>query len=754
MSRSQWASLLSRGHATDRVVAKHIRKSSEPVYGDWPEWVSKDIRNALKKVGIEQLYEHQRVAAEATQNGSVVLSTDTASGKSLCFNLPVLNKLTSDPQARALYLYPTKALAQDQVRSLSKLSLKGLSPAIYDGDTPQDQRKALRHRANMVLTNPDMLHAGILPHHELWSQFFSKLQYVVIDEAHVYRGVFGSHVANVLRRLRRLAKLYGQEPTFTLASATIHNPLELAQDLTGIKEFTLIDKSTSGCTRRDECIWNPPLLDVESGKRNSALQEAVELLTDLVRRDIKTICFIKSRRGVELITHAVQERLKAKGSELADRVAPYRGGYTPMQRRELERRLIDGELTAVVATDALELGIDIGSLDASICVTFPGTVASLRQMWGRAGRRDDGLAVYIAGQDALDQFFCRHPKHFLQRPVESAILNYSNEDIYLQHVICSAFELPISAADKDILGLELIDAVCTLESEKTLRKRGSTHVLTQPEEYPAGKVALRSAGTAVVAIIDLNTGEVIGSVEEGRAYGTLHEGAIYIHLGQRYEVQRLDLKNGQALVREHTGDWFTQPKKLTDTTILSAESTTETLGVTLSYGKIEVSEQVLAYKRQRLTDHSVIDMRRLVMPESSFQAHALWYTVSPELIPDSYEMEELLGTLHAVEHSQIAVLPLLAMCDRWDIGGLSTNHHPQTDAYTVFIYEAYSGGVGIAKDGAKRFRELTENALKLVSECPCESGCPSCIQSPKCGNLNEPLSKLGAQLLMEKLLSH
>lgn len=743
-----------RQSATGRIVSKHVRPSLEPEYSEWPEHLNAEVKEALQESGIEQLYSHQVEAFEALKDGSVTICTDTASGKSLCFNLPIANQMATDQSTRALYLYPTKALAQDQVRSLASLKLKGLRPAIYDGDTPQEQRRSLRKEASVVLTNPDMLHAGILPNHQLWSQLLSRLEYVVVDEAHVYRGVFGSHVANVLRRLRRLASLYGSAPKFILASATIYNPLELAENLTGVKNFKLIDRSSAGHSLREECIWNPPLVDEESGKRYSPLHESIELITDLVRRELKTICFIKSRRGVELITHAVQERLKVKSPELVERIAPYRGGYTPMQRRELERKLSDGELSAVVATDALELGIDIGTLDAAICVTFPGTVASLKQMWGRAGRKDDGLAVYIAGEDALDQFFCRHPDSFLERPVESAILNYAGEEIYRQHVICSAFESPLSESDSKLLGEELTSALDSLQQAGKLRKRGDTYVLTQPESYPAAEMSLRSASTSVVNIVDRNSGEVIGSVEEARACDTLHPGAIYIHLGQRYEVQSLNLDSGQAVVREHNGEWFTQPKKLTDTTVLETANTVQTLGVSLSYGKVRVSQQVLAYKRKQLSDHSVIDMRQIVMPESSFETQALWYTVSSELLPSDCELEELLGTLHAVEHSQIAVLPLLAMCDRWDIGGLSTNHHPQTGTHTIFIYEAYSGGVGITRDGSERFRELTENALKVVSECQCESGCPSCIQSPKCGNLNEPLSKGGAVCLMEKMLSH
>src|SRR4051812_15178758 len=412
-----------------------------------PDELHPDVVAALRERGIERLWSHQAQALNAAWEAPTIVTTGTASGKSLCFNLPTLDVLSRDARARALYLYPAKALAQDQARALHALGVRRARPAIYDGDTPREQRTAIRRRANLVLTNPDMLHLGILPNHPAWGDFFSNLAVVVVDEAHVYRGVFGSHVANALRRLRRIAEYYGTAPRFLLASATIANPGELAARLTGLDDFTVIDRAGPPGTKRSVAMWNPPVTDEATGARRSVLAEAADLLAELVVEGARTIVFMKSRKAVELISRFAQLKLRGDGhAALAERIAPYRAGYTPQQRRELEQRLVDGELLGVVSTDALELGIDIGALDAAICVTFPGTVASLRQMWGRAGRRGRGLAVYVAGEDALDQFFCRHPDEFLERAVEAAILDPFNEQLYADHLLCAAHEAPLEPA--------------------------------------------------------------------------------------------------------------------------------------------------------------------------------------------------------------------------------------------------------------------------------------------------------------------
>jgi len=723
-----------------------------------PAELHPDVAAALASAGIERLYAHQAQALYAASEGPVIVTTGTASGKSLCFNLPTLHLLCEQAGARALYLYPTKALAQDQARALAAFGLsKRVRPAIYDGDTPREARAQIRKQANVVLTNPDMLHVGILPNHAAWADLFANLAIVVVDEAHAYRGVFGSHVANVLRRLRRVAAAYGTEPRFLLTSATIANPLELAGRLTGLEDVRLIDEDGSPAPQRRIAVWNPPLTDEALGTRRSALGEAAELLARLVRDGARAICFMKSRKGVEVLSRLIKQELEA-GDEpaLAELVAPYRAGYTPQQRRELEGRLTRGELRAVITTDALELGIDIGELDAAVVVTFPGTVASLRQMWGRAGRRGRGLAVFVAGEDALDQFFCRHPEDFLERPVESAILDHESALIYRAHLLCAAHEGPLDAQDAEFLGPRWEAQAEQLESAGLLRRRaaaGHSYVPRRAGSYPAAEVSLRSASAESFAIVDVSSGELLGSTEAARAHGTVHEGAVYMHMGRSYEVRELDLDRRRALVAPFDGDWYTQPKSDTDTEIVRLLDRRETLGVTLSFGEVSVTDTVLAYQRRRLSDHAQIDIAALELPSTSFATQALWFELDAGALSDTVPIEALLGSLHATEHAQIAVLPLIAMCDRWDIGGLSTNYHPQTGAATIFIYDGHPGGIGITRTAYQRFEELCGDAHRLIAECPCASGCPSCVQSPKCGNLNEPLSKAGARALLELLLA-
>jgi DEAD/DEAH box helicase domain-containing protein len=771
-----WSALLDEGVKDGRLVQETREGPGRARLVEPPAELHPDVLAALGRLGIERLYSHQAQALHSAWAGPTIITTGTASGKSMCFNLPTLDVLCRDARARALYLYPTKALAQDQARALASFGLtKRVRPAIYDGDTPREARAQIRRDANVVLTNPDMLHVGILPNHPAWADLLANLAVVVVDEAHVYRGVFGSHVANVLRRLRRIAAAYGTAPRFLLTSATIANPVELAERLTGLEEIGLIDADGSPAPGRRIAVWNPPLTDEALGTRRSALGEAAELLARLVREGARTICFIKSRKGVELLSKLVKDDLLKTDPELAELVAPYRAGYTSQQRRELEGRLARGELRAVITTDALELGIDIGELDAAVVVTFPGTVASLRQMWGRAGRRGRGLAVYVAGEDALDQFFCRHPEDFLDRPVEAAILDHESPLIFRRHLLCAAHEGPLSREDAEFLGprweahAELLLSAGELRrrpADTTNRRthdlkedparevpRGASYVLRNQGGYPAGEVSLRSASSETFAIVDVSSGELLGSTEAARAHSTVHDGAIYLHLGRSYEVRELDLDRRRALVAPFAGDWYTQPKRATDTAVMRLLDRRETLGVTLSFGEVNVTDTVLAYQRRRLSDHAHVDLVGLDLPPVSFPTQALWFELDADELAERIPLEVLLGALHAAEHAQIAVLPLIAMCDRWDIGGLSTNYHPQTGAATIFLYDGHPGGVGIARTAFTRFEELCGDAHRLIAECPCASGCPSCVQSPKCGNLNEPLSKAGARLLLEGMLA-
>jgi DEAD/DEAH box helicase domain-containing protein len=744
-----WAALLETGRADERLVHDDLYDARSARLVSVPDELNASVRSALDRAGIDHLYVHQAQALHAAFDGPTIVTTGTASGKSLCFQLPTLEVLTSDRAARALYLYPTKALAQDQARALHSFGLhQAIRPAIYDGDTPREERAAIRKRSNLIITNPDMLHIGILPHHAAWAEMLANLAFVVVDEAHVYRGVFGSHVANVLRRLRRAAAIHGTEPRFLLASATIANPVELAQRLTGLESFNLIEQDTAPKPARRVAMWNPPLLDEHLGLRGSALYEAAELLAELVTAGARTICFMKSRKGVELILRHAVDRLDP---ELGERIAPYRAGYTAAQRREIEQRLTTGDLLGVVATDALELGIDIGELDAAICVTFPGTVASLKQMWGRAGRRGRGLAVYVAGEDALDQFFCRHPDEFLQRPVEAAILDPHSPEIYAEHLLCAAHEAPLTDEDAPILGPEWRDYAEQLAQAGFLRERATGFVPKRADDYPAARVALRSASADSFVLIDASSGEVLGTIEAGRAYSTVHDGAVYLHLGRSYRVLELDLAARRALLEPFTGDYFTQAKRESMTYIERLYERRDTHGIRLSFGAVVYSETVLGYQRKGLQDHQVIDFQTLDLPTVEFTTRALWYELDELIAAEPFPAEHLLGALHALEHGQIAVLPLIAMCDRWDIGGLSTNAHPQTGGPTIFIYDGHPGGVGITRRGFDEFERLVADARRLIAECPCESGCPSCVQSPKCGNLNEPLSKRGALELLARM---
>ncbi len=746
---ARWSIAIDPARRDGRIVAESSEPERKAKPVAMPRSLDPGLVEALGRVGIKRLYSHQRDALKAAAASNLVITSGTASGKSLAFNLPVLNGIAADPKRRALYLYPTKALAQDQARKLATLRPPGLREAIYDGDTPREERPSIRRRNNLVLTNPDMLHVGLLPNHKSWGDFLANLGWVVVDEAHTYRGVFGSHVANVLRRLRRLARAYGAEPRFLLASATIANPVELAERLVG-EPFELIDDDGAPRSGREIAMWNPPLIDKASGTRRSALSESADLLAELVTQGVRTICFLKSRRGIELIQRFTKEALERRGKpELAARIAPYRGGYTPQQRREIEAKLTGGELLAVVATDALELGIDIGELDAAICVTFPGTVASLRQMWGRAGRERRGLAVYVAGADALDQFFCRHPDEFVGRPVEAAILDHESEQIASRHMVAAAYELPLSEEDDKVFGDGWRERAERLASAGQLRRTGG-RLVPRGSEFVAAKIPLRSASADSVAVIERDSGEMLGLVESERAFTTVHPGAVYLHLGRSYEVEQLDIEGRRAIVSRFDGDWYTRPKKETEIYIERVREQRTTSGVELHFGEVSVSEQVIAFQRVSISEQEPIDIVALELPEQHFVTQALWY-VLPEGVSGALPPDVLLGALHATEHGQIAVLPLIAMCDRWDIGGLSTNVHFQTGRPTIFIYDGHPGGVGITLRGYEQFERLLGDAERLIGECPCESGCPSCVQSPKCGNLNEPLHKAGALELMRTM---
>ncbi len=741
---------LGRPPNEERLAHVEERPARPPTPVPFPDDLDPRLWSALVGGGITELYSHQREVWDRSRTGAHVgVVTGTASGKTLAYALPVIAALLDDPHARALYLSPTKALAQDQARTLRSLHLgRALRPALYDGDTDHAARALARRHSNLLLTNPDMLHVGICPHADRWGDVLANLTHVVIDEAHVYRGVFGSHVANVIRRLRRVCAAVGSSPQFLLASATVANPAEMMTELVG-DLVEVVSGDGAARPERTVALWNPTLLDPETGERASALAEAAAMIAELVARDLRVICFGRSRRLVEVVHRVARETIGVRAPHLRDAIAPYRAGYTPEQRRELERRLAAGELRAVVATNALELGIDIGMLDCAISIGFPGTVASLRQQWGRAGRSGAGLAVLVASADALDQYFIRHPAMLTGRPVEAAILDHASPEIRRLHLACAAYEAPITEADDAILGGGAYAEALRMAEQGDLRVTAAG-VAWARGEFPAGHVALRSSSGAIIAIVDTDTGQVLGTVEQERAYRTVHEGAIYLHMGESFCVTELDLLERVARVRPFAEEWYTQVKSSTMTDITRAHTSAATLGVGLSFGEVTVTEQVLAYQRRGLPRHEVIDTHDLDLPPSAFHTQALWFTVPDALLHGS---DDILGSLHAAEHALISVLPLHAMCDRWDIGGLSTNLHPGTGRPTIFVYDGHPGGIGITRRGYDDFAALVRDARDVIRDCPCTDGCPSCVQSPKCGNLNEPLSKHGALALMERMLA-
>jgi DEAD/DEAH box helicase domain-containing protein len=714
-----------------------------------PPSLHPELSAALSREGVDLLYSHQREAYERLRMGeNVVVATATASGKSLCYKIPAFESALEDPRSRALFLYPTKALAQDQMGKIRSFGLRGVRPATYDGDTPRALRPEVRRRANILLTNPDMLNMGILPNHDSWSPFFRNLKLVAVDEAHVLRGVFGSHVATVLRRLRRVAELHGGEPRFVLTSATIANPQELAEILTGLP-FTLVDQDGASSGERRVVFRNPPLLDEQKGERRSLLTEGALVFADLISKGVRTIAFSRTRKAAELIYRYAADRLGVEGSR---RISPYRAGYTARERREIEGRLFRGELLGVVSTSALELGVDVGSLDAVVCCGYPGSVASIWQQWGRAGRgKAPALAVYIPGRDSLDQYLFENPRRILGRRVEAARVTLENRYILGPHLLAAAHEAPLEGRDERFFGPAFRRSVGELVRDGSLVKSGGRMVYTGADS-PARRISLRSASSRNVSVAD-GDGELIGTVEASRAPSELHPGATYLHRGATFEVGDLDLAASRAVARRVPNRFYTKPRVETDVEILEAvEERLLSNGATLYQGRVRTTDSVTHYKKVRVADEREVGVFPLDLPEVVLETQAFWITLPPFPRGARPSFESFGGALHAAEHGLIGLLPLFAMCDRADIGGLSTPIHRQTGLPTVFVYDGYPGGVGISERGYEEFRPLARDTLSAIVRCPCERGCPACVQSPKCGNWNEPLNKAGAVSLLRYLL--
>ena len=732
-------------------------------FGDAPIGLSPTLETLARG-----LWGHQVTAIEAVLRGeSVVIATGTASGKSRCYQLPIAHfAAESRGTATSLLLFPTKALAQDQLRSLGELAndVASISPVTYDGDTDQDARQWARRHSNTLLTNPDMLHAGILPFHGRWANFFARLRIVVIDELHTYRGIFGTHLSQILRRLRRVCAAYGSDPVFVFASATIGAPGHLASELCA-KPVTTIDDDCSPRGERLVAIWRPPT--GSSGVPVSATLASSLLLAGLVAEGRRTIAFTRARRAAELVAARAQ---RIVGDDLAALIEPYRGGYLPAERRAIEAKLFDGTLRGVATTNALELGMDIGGLDACICTGFPGTIASFRQQIGRAGRSaQQSLAVLVAGDDALDQWYADHPSELFCRPPERVVVNTANPFVLTPHVACAAFEIPLTQPDAELwaegtstddrLGTALVEEAFE-DSVRELVLSDQLHMINGRAVWagrsgPASRVSLRSSsGMGEFRIVGPDA-RLIGTVDGARAFSTIHEGAIYLHQGLQYRVGRLDVDDHAAWVEPVNTDEYTLARTDTQISFVHIRQSTDLGPWRLHVGTVEVVEQVIGYQRKQTSTGAVLSHEELILPPSTLQTTAFWYEVDDESIEAAGLIDGdpmlLPGSLHAIEHCAIGMLPLFAICDRWDVGGVSTASHHQNGAPTIAIYDGYPGGAGVAELGfAAGSRHLAATFEALLG-CTCDHGCPSCVQSPKCGNGNEPLSKRGAIALLRSV---
>ncbi len=750
-----------RGQAGYESQIEHIEHIAprRAAYGKLDEPLDLKLQEVLDMHGLSRLYGHQAKAVNLVRAGkNVIIATTSASGKSLVYNIAVMQAVLKEPSARALYLFPTKALAQDQLRKLHELFSPGILPpeaiATFDGDTPRTERADVRRQGRIILTNPDMLHVGIMPNHEAWSSLLRHLKYVVVDEAHIYRGVFGSHVACVLRRLRRLCRLYGSDPQFILCTATVANPAEHAMGLTGLF-CEVVDNDGSPRGWKDFVFWNPPLIDEKKTARRSAHWESTNLFTALILQGTRTLTFTRTRRLCELIYLYTRDRLREESYQLSELVMPYRGGYMPEDRRRIERELFGGQLLGVVATNALELGIDSGGLEATILDGYPGSISSTWQQAGRSGRsQGESLSVLVAWDNPLDQYFMRHPKDFFTRGFEHVLVNPENHYILQAHLLCAAWERPLDTTDEAIFGQDMIKERDALTEEGQLRERRNRWYLAPTLASPASKINIRSSSGEDYAVVDVSTGSLMETVESSVAFFQVFPGAVYLHQGESYLITKLDLTNRVAYAEPSGANYYTETKEIHDIHILDVKGTKTVGPVDVSIGDVKVTIDVVGFKKYRQFTEELIGEEPLDLPTIRFNTVALWFGIPPRATARIAEKGlDFAGGLHAAEHAAIGILPLFALCDRNDIGGVSTPLHPDTGDAQIFIYDAYPGGIGIAEKGYDMIEELWQATMHVISECPCEDGCPSCVQSPKCGNNNKPLDKAAARIILEELQS-
>ena len=728
----------------------------------WPSWAAADVVAAFRSRGIPQPWAHQAAFADAAYAGThAVIATGTASGKSLGYQLPALSAISTARGAReergatVLYLSPTKALAHDQFSGLRAL---GLSTRIstHDGDSSREERDWSRRHAEYILTNPDMLHRSMLPTHERWADFFAALQFVVVDECHHYRGIFGAHVAHVLRRLRRVAANYGADPTFVLASATVADPDVTAERLTGlpVQAFT-DDASPRG--QLSVAFWEPPFIAGvgENGApvRRAASSEAAELLAELVCRRVPTLAFVRSRRGVEYVAAAAADLVSEVDPALRDRVAAYRGGYLPEERRAIEADLRSGRITGLAATNALEMGIDIHGLDAVLIAGFPGTRAAFWQQVGRAGRgTDEALGVLIARADPLDTYLVHHPEALLDQAVEATVFDPSNPHVLRPHLCAAAAEVPLTETDLPIFGPTARALVEELTEAGALRRRARGWYWTD-RTRACELTDIRSTGGPAVQLIEQETGRVVGTVDASSAHSSAHPGAVYVHRGETWLVESLDLEDGVAQMTVVVPAHTTSAREITSIRIIAETDHADWAECRMSLGQVEVTHQVVSFLKRREPGGEVLGEFPLELPASTLETTAAWWTIPDRVLEaEAFDPRRLPGAAHAAEHCAIGLLPLFATCDRWDIGGVSTARHPDTAQVTVFVYDGHPGGAGFAKRGFGQLGAWLSATREVIATCPCAEGCPSCIQSPKCGNQNHPLDKTGARELLDVLL--
>jgi DEAD/DEAH box helicase domain-containing protein len=749
--------LLTAPGRSDRVTHIEIVPARAAVVAAWPSWVHPAIVEAYARLGIGEPWAHQVEAAEHAHAGRhVVVATGTASGKSLAYQLPVLQSLlAAGAGTTALYLSPTKALAADQLRALGELEVAGVRASTYDGDTPYEERAWVRAHANLVLANPDLVHRSMLPSHRQWAAFFRGLSFVVIDECHGYRGMFGSHVAHVIRRLRRVAARYGASPVFVLASATVSEPAMSASRLIGLDvEAVTDDASPRGASRF--VLWEPPLVQLGGGAayRRSAVAETADLLADLIADGVRTLAFVRSRRGAEAVALAARRALDDVSPGLGRQVAAYRAGYLPEERRALERQLRSGAILGLAATTALELGVDVSGLDAVLLAGFPGTRSSMWQQAGRAGRDgQESIAVMTARDDPLDTYLVHHPDALFGRPVEAAVFDPDNPYVLGPHLCAAASECPLEPADLALFGPTAADVVSSLVERRLLRARPTGWFWTK-RERAADLADIRGTGGEPVRIVDDATGQLLGTANAASAHAAVHEGAVYVHQGATYVVRDFDVADAVALVTPAEVDYFTTARDVTDIKISATSRATLWGAAAVSFGSVDVTTQVVSYLRRRVLSGEVLGEQPLDLPQRQLSTRAVWWTVGDEQLADAgLASTDLPGAAHAAEHASIGLLPLVATCDRWDIGGVSTARHVDTGRLTVVVYDGYPGGAGFAERGYEAAATWLTATRDAIAGCACETGCPSCVQSPKCGNGNEPLDKAGAIRLLDTLLA-